>query len=134
VTMRQAGQLDWLLDDLTARVPEVTRAVILSRDGLSIGASSSLTREESEFLSAAAAGLQSLARGTSSQFGGGDVRQTVVEMDHVILFVTAAGDGSCLAVLAVQGADLGEVAYEMTLLVRRVGDHMDVAHRPTAPA
>jgi len=132
--MRQAGQLDWLLDDLTARVPEVTRAVILSRDGLSIGASSSLTREESEFLSAAAAGLQSLARGTSSQFGGGDVRQTVVEMDHVILFVTAAGDGSCLAVLAVQGADLGEVAYEMTLLVRRVGDHMDVAHRPTAPA
>lgn len=134
MTMRQAGQLDWLLDDLTARVPEVTRAVILSRDGLSIGASSSLTREESEFLSAAAAGLQSLARGTSSQFGGGDVRQTVVEMDHVILFVTAAGDGSCLAVLAVQGADLGEVAYEMTLLVRRVGDHMDVAHRPTAPA
>ncbi|HYK69145.1 MAG TPA: roadblock/LC7 domain-containing protein [Streptosporangiaceae bacterium] len=132
--MRQAGQLDWLLDDLTARVPEVTRAVILSRDGLSIGASSSLTREESEFLSAAAAGLQSLARGTSGQFGGGDVRQTVVEMDHVILFVTAAGDGSCLAVLAVQGADLGEVAYEMTLLVRRVGDHMDVAHRPTAPA
>ena len=57
MTMRQAGQLDWLLDDLTARVPEITRAVILSRDGLSIGASSSLTREESEFLSAAAAGF-----------------------------------------------------------------------------
>jgi predicted regulator of Ras-like GTPase activity (Roadblock/LC7/MglB family) len=134
VTMREAGQLDWLLDDLTARIPVVTRAVILSRDGLSMGASSSLTREESEFLSAAAAGLQSLARGTSNQFSGGDVRQTVVEMDNVILFVIAAGDGSCLAVLAVPGADLGEVAYEMTLLVRRVGDHMGVAQRPTATA
>jgi len=132
--MRQATQLDWLLDDLTARVPEVTRAVILTRDGLSIGASSRLTREESEFLCAAAAGFQSLARGTSNQFGGGNVRQTVVEMDSVILFVTAAGDGSCLAVLAVQGADLGEVAYEMTLLVRRVGDHMAVAQRPAASA
>jgi len=132
--MRQAGQLDWLLDDLTARVPEITRAVILSRDGLSIGASSSLTREESEFLSAAAAGFQSLARGTSNQFGGGDVRQTVVEMDFVMLFVMAAGDGSCLAVLAVQGADLGEVAYEMALLVRRVGDHMGVIQRPAATA
>jgi predicted regulator of Ras-like GTPase activity (Roadblock/LC7/MglB family) len=132
--MRQAGQLDWLLDDLTARVPEITRAVILSRDGLSIGASSSLTREESEFLSAAAAGFQSLARGTSNQFGGGDVRQTVVEMDFVMLFVMAAGDGSCLAVLAVQGADLGEVAYEMALLVRRVGDHMGVTQRPAATA
>jgi len=129
--MRQAGQLDWLLDDLTARVPEITRAVILSRDGLSFGASSSLAREESDFLSAAAAGFQSLARGTSNQFGGGAVHQTVVEMDHVILFVMAAGDGSCLAVLAVQGADLGEVAYEMTLLVRRVGDHLAVAQRPT---
>jgi len=134
VTMRQAGQLDWLLDDLTARVPEITRAVILSRDGLSIGASSSLTREESEFLSAAAAGFQSLARGTSNQFGGGDVRQTVVEMDFVMLFVMAAGDGSCLAVLAVQGADLGEIAYEMALLVRRVGDHMGVTQRPAATA
>jgi len=132
--MRQAGQLDWLLDDLTARVPEITRAVILTRDGLSIGVSSSLMREESEFLSAAAAGFQSLARGTSNQFSGGTVRQTVVEMDQVILFVMAAGDGSCLAVLAVQGADLGEVAYEMTLLVRRVGDHMAVAQRPTASA
>lgn len=132
--MRQASQLDWLLDDLTARVPVITSAVILSRDGLSIGASSSLTREDSEFLCAAAAGFQSLARGTSNQFGGGDVRQTVVEMEFVLLFVMAAGDGSCLAVLAVQGADLGEVAYEMALLVRRVGDHMGVAQRPTTTA
>ena len=134
MTMREQGQLDWLLDDLTARVPKITSAVILSRDGLSMGASSSLTREESEFLSAAAAGFQSLARGTSHQFGGGDVRQTVVEMDFVMLFVMAAGDGSCLAVLAVQGADLGEVVYEMALLVRRVGDHMGVTQRPTATA
>jgi predicted regulator of Ras-like GTPase activity (Roadblock/LC7/MglB family) len=132
--MRQAGQLDWLLDDLTGRVPEVTRAVILSRDGLLIGASSSLAREDSEFLCAAAAGFQSLARGTSHKFGGGDVRQTVVEMDSLMLFVMAAGEGSCLAVLAVQGADLGEVAYEMALLVRRVGDHMGVAQRPAATA
>lgn len=132
MVIRQAGQLDWLLDDLTARVPEVTRAVILSRDGLAMGSSSSLTREDSEYLSAAAAGFQSLARGTSHHFGGGAVRQTVVEMDSALLFVMAAGEGSCLAVLAVQGADLGEIAYEMALLVRRVGDHLGVAHRPAA--
>jgi predicted regulator of Ras-like GTPase activity (Roadblock/LC7/MglB family) len=132
VNIRQGVQLDWLLDDLTARVPKVTKAVILSRDGLSIGASSSLARDESEYLSAAAAGFQSLARGTSHQFGGGAVRQTVVEMDNVMLFIMAAGDGSCLAVLALQGADLGEIAYEMTMLVRRVGDHLGVSQRPTA--
>jgi predicted regulator of Ras-like GTPase activity (Roadblock/LC7/MglB family) len=132
--MRQPGQLDWLLDDLVARVAEVTRAVILSRDGLAIGASSTLTREDSEYLCAAAAGFQSLARGTSQHFGGGAVRQTVVEMESAILFVMAAGEGSCLAVLATLGADLGQVAYEMALLVRRVGHHMGVGRRPTSAA
>lgn len=132
--MRQPGQLDWLLDDLVARVAEVTRAVILSRDGLAIGASSTLTREDSEYLCAAAAGFQSLARGTSQHFGGGAVRQTVVEMESAILFIMAAGEGSCLAVLATLGADLGQVAYEMALLVRRVGHHLGVGRRPTSAA
>jgi predicted regulator of Ras-like GTPase activity (Roadblock/LC7/MglB family) len=132
--MRQPGQLDWLLDDLVARVTEVTKAVILSRDGLATGASSTLTREDSEYLCAAAAGFQSLARGTSQHFGGGAVRQTVVEMESAILFVMAAGEGSCLAVLAGLGADMGLVAYEMAMLVRRVGHHLGVAGRPTSAA
>ncbi len=132
--MRQPGQLDWLLDDLVARVPQVTKAVILSRDGLAIGASATLPREDSEYLCAAAAGFQSLARGTSQHFGGGAVRQTVVEMESAILFVMAAGEGSSLAVLAELGADLGLVAYEMALLVRRVGHRLGVAQRPTTVA
>jgi predicted regulator of Ras-like GTPase activity (Roadblock/LC7/MglB family) len=132
--MRQPGQLDWLLDDMVARVAEVGKAVILSRDGLAIGASSTLTREDSEYLCAAAAGFQSLARGTSQHFGGGHVRQTVVEMESAFLFVMAAGEGSCLAVLASLGADMGLVAYEMALLVRRVGQHLGVARRPTSAA
>ena len=129
--MRQPGQLDWLLDDLVARVAEVNRAVILSRDGLAIGASSTLTREDSEYLCAAAAGFQSLARGTSQHFGGGAVRQTVVEMESAILFVMAAGEGSCLAVLSPASADAGLVAYEMAVLVKRVGQHLSVNPRPT---
>jgi predicted regulator of Ras-like GTPase activity (Roadblock/LC7/MglB family) len=132
--VRRQGQLDWLLDDLIARVADVSKAAILSRDGLAIGASSTLTREDSEYLCAAAAGFQSLARGTSQHFGAGAVRQTVVEMESAILFVMAAGEGSCLAVLAALGADLGLVAYEMALLVRRVGQHLGVARRPTSAA
>jgi predicted regulator of Ras-like GTPase activity (Roadblock/LC7/MglB family) len=133
--MRQPGQLDWLLDDLVARVAKVTKAVILSRDGLAIGTSDGLTREDSEFLCAAAAGFQSLARGTSQHFGGGAVRQTVVEMESAFLFVMAAGEGSCMAALAAQGSDVGLVAYEMALLVTRVGEHLAVGRRPVpAPA
>jgi predicted regulator of Ras-like GTPase activity (Roadblock/LC7/MglB family) len=130
--MRQPGQLDWLLDDLVTRVDKVTKAVILSRDGLAVGSSDSMSREDSEYLCAAAAAFQSLAGGTSQQIGGGTVRQTVIEMEFAFLFVMAAGEGSCLAVLAAQGADVGLVAYEMALLVTRVGQHLAVGRR--APA
>ena len=46
------------------------------------------------------------------------------------MFVTAAGEGSCLAVLAGAGVDAGMVAYEMAILVRRVGEHLGVSPRP----
>jgi predicted regulator of Ras-like GTPase activity (Roadblock/LC7/MglB family) len=128
--MSHGGQLDWLLDDLVTRVTNIDKAVILSRDGLAIGASGGLSREDSEYLSAVAAGFQSLARGAGHHFGGGAVRQTVVEMDSAFLFVTSAGEGSCLAVLAAADVDAGLVAYEMTILVKRVGEHLAVNPRP----
>ncbi len=131
--MRQPGHLDWLLDDLVARVAMVSKAVILSRDGLAIGSSAGMTREDSEYLCAAAAGFQSLARGTSQHFEAGAVRQTIVEMESAFLFVMAAGEGSCLAVLVTLGADVGLVAYEMALLVTRVGEHLAVGRR-SAPS
>jgi predicted regulator of Ras-like GTPase activity (Roadblock/LC7/MglB family) len=133
--MNRIGQLDWLLDDLVMRVEQIEKAVILSRDGLAIGSSAGLSREDSEHLSAVAAGFQSLARGVGQQFGCGLPRQTIVEMESAFLFVTAAGEGSCLAVLAAADAEAaGQIAYEMAVLVRRVGEHMAVGPRPPASA
>jgi predicted regulator of Ras-like GTPase activity (Roadblock/LC7/MglB family) len=126
----QASELDWLLDDLVARVVYINKAVILSRDGLAIGASARLSKEDADHLSAAAAGFQSLARGVGRHFGGGPARQIIIEMESEFLFVTAAGEGSCLAVLAASSADVGLVAYEMAVLVKRVGEHLAVTPRP----
>jgi predicted regulator of Ras-like GTPase activity (Roadblock/LC7/MglB family) len=121
--------LDWLLDDLVGRVDQVSHAVILSRDGLVVGASQSISREDAEHLSALAAGFQSLARGAGRHFRGGAVRQTIIEMEEAFLFVTAAGQGSCLAVLSPADADVGLIAYEMAMLVKRVGQHMSAHPR-----
>src|ERR1039458_272993 len=52
---KSPGDLNWLLDDLVARVAQIDKAVILSRDGLAIGASQGLSREDAEHLSAVAA-------------------------------------------------------------------------------
>ncbi|MEV4601076.1 roadblock/LC7 domain-containing protein [Amycolatopsis sp. NPDC049253] len=123
------NELDWLLDDLVRRVAGAERAVVLSSDGLLIGRSSNLSEEDGEHLSAVASAFQSLARGTGRHFGGGNVRQTMVEMDHAFLFVTAAGRGACLALLASADADMGLVAYEMNLMVKRVGAVLTAAPR-----
>ncbi|MDT4986894.1 MAG: hypothetical protein QOI74_988 [Micromonosporaceae bacterium] len=116
--------LHWLLDDLITRVPEAKQAAVLSADGLLIAASRGIDREDADHLSAVAAGFQSLARGAGRHFGGGPVRQTIIEMETAFLFVTAAGQGTCLAVLTAEDADIGLVAYEMAMLVARVGQHL----------
>jgi predicted regulator of Ras-like GTPase activity (Roadblock/LC7/MglB family) len=81
--------LAWLLDDLADRVRDFRRAVILSRDGLLIAASNDLTRDDADHLSAVAAAVQSLAAGTGDRFAAGGVRQTIIELEHGILFVGA---------------------------------------------
>jgi uncharacterized protein len=128
--VRSDLDLAWLLDDLVTRVWQIKSAVVLSRDGLAMSSCTDLPREDADHLAAVAAGLQSLARGVDQQFGGGPVRQTIIEMESAFLFVTAAAEGSCLAVMAAAGVDVGLVAYEMTVLAKRVGDHLSVRSRP----
>ncbi|MEU1090192.1 roadblock/LC7 domain-containing protein [Streptomyces sp. NPDC005576] len=129
VSRETTTQLRWLLDDLVQRVPDAGHAITLSSDGLLLANSGSLPQEEAQRLSAVASGFHSLAKGTGQHFGGGSVRQTVVEMEKGFLFVCAAGDNACLAVLAPESADIGIVAYEMARLVTRVGQHLSVEYR-----
>ncbi|GGX68714.1 roadblock/LC7 domain-containing protein [Streptomyces fructofermentans] len=131
-TAPRSGELDWLLDDLALRVAEVRHAVVLSNDGLAVGASGAIRREDADHLAAVASGFHSLAKGVGRHFGAGGVRQTMVEMDDGFLFVAAAGDGSCLAVLSTATADIGLVAYEMARLVKQVGEHLRTAPRASA--
>ena len=63
----------------------------------------------------------SLAVGAARLFEGGAVLQTVIEMQNGYLLLMSVGDGSHLAVLTEDSADIGQVGYEMALLVERVG-------------
>jgi predicted regulator of Ras-like GTPase activity (Roadblock/LC7/MglB family) len=128
--VEQPSNLNWVLDEMVSRVPAVSQAVILSRDGLMVGSSQGLGRDDGEHLAALAAGVQSLARGAGQHFNGGEVRQTIIEMETAFLFITAAGQGSCLAVISTSAADAGLVAYEMAVLVKRIGQHLGSYPRP----
>jgi uncharacterized protein len=128
-----ARDLAWLLDDLVERVAHAEKGIVLSNDGLLIASSKDLSREDAEHLAAAAAGFQSLARGTGRYIGGGTVRQTIVELEKAFFFVTAAGKGACLAVQASSDADVGLIAYEMARLVTSVGKYLSTGMRTRPP-
>ena len=120
----QSVGADWLLDDFIERLPSARQAVLLSVDGLLMAASGGLAQADAEHLAAVASGFASLARSAGRHFGGGPVRQTIIEMQSAFLFVCAAGHGSCLAVLAEADSDIGLVAYEMAMLVERIGHRL----------
>ncbi|HEY3466276.1 MAG TPA: roadblock/LC7 domain-containing protein [Amycolatopsis sp.] len=124
--------LNWLLDDVVNRVVGAQNAVVLSADGLLIGKSAGMSKDDSDQLSAIASSLQSLAKGVSKQFNRGPVLQNMIEMERGYLFVSAAGQGACLAVLAADDVDVEMIAYEMSRLVKRVGDYMVSAPREAA--
>jgi predicted regulator of Ras-like GTPase activity (Roadblock/LC7/MglB family) len=118
----QGGEPDlgWLLRSLVESVPHTRSAVLLSADGLATAAHG-LLRDSADQLSAIASGLFSIARTAAVRFGGSDgVRQVVVELDDTLLFVSSAGYGSVLAVIAGREADPGVLGYQMAQLVKSV--------------
>jgi len=117
----QVHRFGWLITNFTERVPGVAHAVVVSVDGILLTASGRLPRERAEQLAAVAAGVVSLTLGAARCFDAGQVLQTVVEMDAGLMLLTSIRDGSCLAVLAAPNCDVGQVAYEMTVLVDQVG-------------
>jgi predicted regulator of Ras-like GTPase activity (Roadblock/LC7/MglB family) len=112
--------LGWLLRGLVERVPRTRSAVLLSADGLATAAYG-LDQDLADHLSAIASGLFSLARTAAVRFGSSDgVRQVVAELDDTLMFVSSAGYGSVLAVLADRETDAGVLGYEMSQLVKSV--------------
>jgi predicted regulator of Ras-like GTPase activity (Roadblock/LC7/MglB family) len=114
------SDLAWLLRGLVEQVPHTRSAVLLSSDGLAIAAYG-LGTDAADQMSAIASGMLSLARTAAVRFGRSDgVRQVVAELDDTLLFVSSAGFGSVLTVLADREADAGVLGYEMAQLVKSV--------------
>ena len=113
--------LDWVVSRFVDEAPGAAHAVLVSADGLLMAASAGLPDDRAEQVAAVSSGLASLAVGAARIFDGGPVLQTGVEMQHGYLLLMSVGDGSHLAVLTQDSADIGQVGYEMALIVDRVG-------------
>jgi len=119
---KDAQNLNWLVSNFARSVPGAAHAIVLSADGLLLAVSERLDRARADQLAAVASGLASLTQGAARIFSGGQVTQTIVEIERGFLFVMVVSDGSCLAVLAAPSCDVGLIGYEMALLVARTGE------------
>jgi predicted regulator of Ras-like GTPase activity (Roadblock/LC7/MglB family) len=128
-----AQDLNWLITNFVERVPGAAHAIVVSSDGLPMAHSHGLPADRLDQLAAVTSGLTSLTEGGARVFEGGSVTQTVVDMQRGLLIVMAISDGSSLAVMAAADCDIGLVAYEMTLLVERVGSALTPEVRGAQP-
>lgn len=119
---KQARNLNWLINSFATRTPGVDDALVVSSDGLPVAASAGLLADDSDRLAAVTAGLIGIAKGASNRFAGGAVNQVIIELETGFLFISGISGGSLLAVIASADADVGQVGYEMAVLVEKVGD------------
>ncbi len=124
--MRTSGeQFSFLLDNFVAQTGGVEDALVVSADGIKIATSEGLSETIADQFGAIASGLASLTLGAARCFDQQNVHRIIIEMDDSYLLVVNITNGAVLAVVAAKSADVGIVAYDMTLFSERAGEILD---------
>ena len=117
----EAYNFNWLLDTFTSSTAGVVEAIAVSSDGLLMAMSAVTDRANAERLAAVVSGMTSLAGGAANTYSLGGLNRVIVDMADGYLLITSISSGSVLGVIADRSANLGTVAYEMTLFATRAG-------------
>jgi hypothetical protein len=125
--------LNWLVSDFTARVPDAAHAAVVSADGVPLALSDDIPEFYAEQLAAITSGLASLMQGAARIFEAGLPTQALVEMAAGLMVIKTISDGSSLCVLASPNCDIELVSYEMSLLVEAAGEVLSPALRGGRP-
>lgn len=104
-------------------VPEARHAILVSADGLLMGRSKDVARDDADTVAAAMSGMQSLSRTVAGFCGDTTMqwRQTLVEFDGGWVFLISAGEGAYLAVSASPHVDMADITFRMQQLVGQLG-------------
>jgi uncharacterized protein len=118
---QSSAQWGFLLDEL-CEVRGIDHAVAVSGDGLVMAASSALNPDNADQVAAITSGLSSLTWGACRLMNAGEVESTVIDMTSGVMIIMAINERSILTVLADKHAELGQVVYEMDMLIQRAGE------------
>ncbi len=118
---QEVQNFNWLLGRFASETAGVQDAIAVSADGLLMAKSAGQDRASADRLAAIVSGITSLAGGAARSYQLGTLNKVIVDMSYGYLIVSAISSGSVLGVIATKSANLGNVAYEMTLFANRAG-------------
>ena len=90
----EAANFGWLFDNFVRTVPGARHTLVVSADGLLMAMSEELDRTCGDQLAAIVSGLSSLTRVPLASYAG-EVRQAIIEMDELFLFLMSIATGRC---------------------------------------
>ncbi len=113
-----------VLDRFVQETVGVDDALLVSADGVGLAVSDGLPAAVAEPFGAIAAGLVSLTRGAARCFAEDRAERVVIELNQSYLLVSEVTAWAVLGVVARTDADIGLVAYEMTLVAERLATEL----------
>ncbi|NEC19707.1 roadblock/LC7 domain-containing protein [Streptomyces parvus] len=119
--MTSSNDLNWILSGFAGRLPEVTRAIAVSVDGLAL-AYTGVDRDDAERMAAIASGMVNLLSAAAQLTKTDPVEHSLTAMEGGYMFSMAVSNGASLLVTTTRDADIGEVSYTMSELINEIGD------------
>jgi predicted regulator of Ras-like GTPase activity (Roadblock/LC7/MglB family) len=117
----ETEQFAFLLNNFITETVGIEDALAVSSDGIRLATSDGFPETTADQFGAIASGLSSLTLGAARLFAEENVHRVIIEMDRSYLLITNMTHGAVLGVVARKDADIGLVAYEMTLFAERAG-------------
>ncbi len=121
MSQSDSDQFSWLLNNFVTETVGVEDALAVSADGIKLASSDGLPTATADQFGAITSGLASLTLGAARCFAEDVVHRVIIEMDRSYLLIVNITHGSVLGVVARKDADIGLVAYEMTIFAERAG-------------
>ncbi|MCA1220043.1 roadblock/LC7 domain-containing protein [Streptomyces sp. 8L] len=123
-------QLSFLLETFASKTAGVRSVLVSSKDGLELAAHNLVEDGISDRLSAVTSGLFSLTKGVGSLLDGdGTLKQNIAEFAGGFLFVVPGGPGANVTVLTDPSVDIGQIGFDIQLLVKQVSHALSVEAR-----
>lgn len=117
----EARNVSFMLEKYLQDVPGVQQVIGVSSDGLLMAMAAPMDRGVADKLAATVSGATTLAVSAGRLLGKGALSQVITEFDDGYFVATLIKGRSCLGVVTAPDCDLGQVGYEATMLVERIG-------------